>query len=167
MPSPSPPVQPGNDTIPPTLLVAQRQSESLFMAARAQERRLIALRGAPPEPFHRPAPLPRPLRALLRLLPPLERAWQVRVIRSSGMFDPAWYLAQNPDVAATGADPARHFLRHGAAEGRDPGPRFAVAHYLRLYPDVAKAGVNPLIHYLIAGRDELRSIRPEMPERQA
>lgn len=38
-------------------------------------------------------------------------------------FDPAAYLAENPDVARTGAEPLRHFLRHGRAEGRSPaGP---------------------------------------------
>ena len=33
-------------------------------------------------------------------------------------FDGASYLAANPDVAAAGADPWEHYLRHGRAEGR-------------------------------------------------
>ena len=33
-------------------------------------------------------------------------------------FDPAAYLALNPDVAAAGANPARHYLQHGMLEGR-------------------------------------------------
>src|SRR5215470_15494290 len=41
------------------------------------------------------------------------------VIDSSGLFDAEWYLAQNPDVAAAGINPLVHYLRHGAAEGRD------------------------------------------------
>lgn len=35
-------------------------------------------------------------------------------------FDPDWYLATYPDVAASGMDPLRHFLRHGRHEGRLP-----------------------------------------------
>jgi hypothetical protein len=85
-------------------------------------------------------------------------------LRDCGLFDAAWYLAQNPDVAAAGADPALHFLLHGAADGRDPGPGFSTAHYLALYPDVKAAGINPLVHYLVAGWEERRSIHPLMPE---
>lgn len=33
-------------------------------------------------------------------------------------FDPAAYLAANPDVAARRLDPLRHFVRHGSREGR-------------------------------------------------
>jgi hypothetical protein len=33
-------------------------------------------------------------------------------------FDSSLYLRLNPDVAAAGADPAEHFVRHGAQEGR-------------------------------------------------
>ena len=35
-------------------------------------------------------------------------------------FDPDFYLAQYPDVAAAGVDPLDHYLRHGQAEGRLP-----------------------------------------------
>jgi hypothetical protein len=33
-------------------------------------------------------------------------------------FDPVAYLVANPDVAAAGADPWRHWLEHGRREGR-------------------------------------------------
>ncbi|WP_181404502.1 hypothetical protein [Asticcacaulis tiandongensis] len=33
-------------------------------------------------------------------------------------FDPAWYLKQYPDVAASGRDPKVHFLLYGRNEGR-------------------------------------------------
>jgi hypothetical protein len=33
-------------------------------------------------------------------------------------FDPAVYLRLNPDVAAAGADPRRHYIDYGGAEGR-------------------------------------------------
>lgn len=35
-------------------------------------------------------------------------------------FDAAWYLQQNPDVAAAGVDPYQHFQQYGISEGRAP-----------------------------------------------
>lgn len=42
-------------------------------------------------------------------------------LKRSGLFDENWYLHQNPDVLASGVDPALHYIRFGAAEGRQPG----------------------------------------------
>ncbi len=39
-------------------------------------------------------------------------------------FDAAFYLRENPDVAAAGMDPMEHYLVRGASEGRMPCPRF-------------------------------------------
>ena len=77
-------------------------------------------------------------------------------------MDPDWYRAMNPDVAASGADPADHFLRHGWREGRDPVAAFSVRDYLELYPDVAAAGINPFLHWLKAGRAEGRLPRRDV-----
>ena len=82
----------------------------------------------------------------------------VDVVRHSLLFDPDWYLATYPDVAAAGADPARHYAGFGALEGRDPGPWFSTAQYLRCNADVAAAGVNPLVHYEVHGRLEGRAL---------
>lgn len=43
-----------------------------------------------------------------------------RLAQQSARFDAGWYLAQYPDVAASGMDPWTHYLRHGQAEGRLP-----------------------------------------------
>jgi hypothetical protein len=72
----------------------------------------------------------------------------VRIIASSGMFDAAWYLRNNPDVARTGMEPIRHFVRYGAAEGRDPSSSFNLRAYVSANPAIAAAGINPLLHYL-------------------
>jgi GT2 family glycosyltransferase len=52
--------------------------------------------------------------------------WRLRraagLLRVSAAFDARWYLATYPDVSAAGADPALHYLRRGAAEGRAPLP---------------------------------------------
>jgi len=98
-----------------------------------------------------PGPTPSPEEADLAL------------IAASGLFDAAWYLAQNPDVCAAGVDPLLHYLRHGAGEGRAPGPDFDGAWYLERNPDVAAAGVNPLEHYVRHGAREQRATRPLPP----
>jgi lipopolysaccharide biosynthesis protein/glycosyltransferase involved in cell wall biosynthesis len=72
----------------------------------------------------------------------------LNLIVRSGLFDPDWYLSRYPDVRALGIDPALHYLKHGASEGRDPGPQFNSASYLSQHPDAAAADVNPLLHYV-------------------
>lgn len=74
-------------------------------------------------------------------------------------FDAAFYLGQNPDVAAGGGDPLEHFLFVGWREGRDPNAAFSVRDYLELNADVAAAGVQPFLHYLGHGRAEGRTAK--------
>jgi hypothetical protein len=69
-----------------------------------------------------------------------------RLIAFNG-FDFAYYLQQNPDVAAAGVDPLQHFATTGWKEGRNPNALFDTAGYLSTYTDVAGAQVNPLDHY--------------------
>ena len=52
------------------------------------------------------------------------------VLRISGLFDKSYYLATGPDVANPIADPIIHYLRKGAAEGRDPNPWFDTIYYI-------------------------------------
>jgi hypothetical protein len=72
---------------------------------------------------------------------------QIRVIRESGLFDPAWYLARYRDVASAGIDPAGHYLHRGAQEGRDPGPNFNTKEYLKKHPGLDASRTNPLVHF--------------------
>lgn len=81
---------------------------------------------------------------------------QYRLIRKSTLFDSAYYLKQNPDVAETGANPLVHYLKFGAQEGRNPHPLFDSSFYLAQNQDVAEAGVNPLSHFIRFGADEGR-----------
>lgn len=87
-------------------------------------------------------------------------ASDLTVLVASGWFDADWYLAQYPEVAAAGLDPATHYLERGPAEGKDPGPRFSTRWYLSEHPDVAASGGNPLVHYLRNGQAEGREIAP-------
>ncbi|MDR7222764.1 glycoside hydrolase family 99-like domain-containing protein [Aminobacter aminovorans] len=90
-------------------------------------------------------------RSLPRRLSDFWRRW-----RTKREFDAAYYIRQNPDVAAAGFDPFRHYLRTGWREGRDPTSTFSTSYYLENYPDVVARGVNPFVHYISKGRAEGR-----------
>ncbi|MBC2651897.1 glycosyltransferase [Novosphingobium flavum] len=77
--------------------------------------------------------------------------------RKAGLFDPDWYLQAYPDVKAEGLDPLQHYLLHGHAEGRNPGPSFDTRFYIESSPDVVASGINPLVHYLRWGQGEGRA----------
>lgn len=61
-------------------------------------------------------------------------------------FDPEFYLASYPDVAAAGIDPFEHYLHWGYREGRNPSAEFDTSYYLRRYLD-GDVSENPLLHY--------------------
>lgn len=66
-------------------------------------------------------------------------------LRNSGLFDAAWYLQRNPDVAASSFDPLDHWCDFGHKEGRDPNAGFQVNEYRRRHPDCF-IDRNPLFH---------------------
>ena len=78
-------------------------------------------------------------------------------------FDPAWYLANNPDLQAAGYtvdNVFNHYLQFGTKEGRAGSQ--AEAAYLQVNPDVAQAIKNGqfksgLDHYLAFGKKEGRA----------
>jgi len=84
----------------------------------------------------------------------------LEAIRASGLFDAQWYLDENPDVLESRVDPLRHYLDHGAGEGRNPGPAFDTRFYLDTNVDVAESGMNPLLHYIRYGKVEGRRPGP-------
>ena len=45
---------------------------------------------------------------------------EYELMAQSGLFDPAYYLGANPDVAAVNIDPLMHYLERGCHERRDP-----------------------------------------------
>ncbi|MGR3375702.1 glycosyltransferase family 2 protein [Salipiger abyssi] len=92
----------------------------------------------------------------------IQRDWLRSRLQRSGLFDPAFYTAEYPDVAQTGIDPLRHFLRYGMALGRRPGPGFDPIFYAAEYPDVAGGEPAALWHFLSHGAQEGRQ-----PTRQA
>ena len=101
-------------------------------------------------------------RFLAPLLPLKDRAItsDVWLLRDSPWFDKKWYLQQNLTVAERGLDPVEHYVRTGAAKGRNPSPTFDGNWYRAQHPDVAAAGVNPLVHFISYGYAEGRKARP-------
>jgi hypothetical protein len=85
-------------------------------------------------------------------------AQQIAMIGDSDLFDAAWYLTNYPSVAAAGLTAKEHYVRSGAFEGHNPGPRFNTMDYYLANPDVARAGWPALVHYLAYGRAEGRAI---------
>ena len=81
---------------------------------------------------------------------------RARMVKESGLFDAAFYLANHRDVALAGCDPFEHYISHGLAELRQPSRDFDPLAYLAANPDVAAAGMNPFLHYVASGRVEGR-----------
>jgi GT2 family glycosyltransferase len=76
------------------------------------------------------------------------------LLRSSALFDSAWYHRTYPDTQVM--DPILHYLEHGSREGRDPSAFFSTSQYLSNNADVAAAGLNALAHWLRHGQFEGR-----------
>lgn len=87
----------------------------------------------------------------------------VELVAASGLFDRAWYLTQNPDVARAGVDPLLHYLRQGGSEGREPSPGFWSAWYREIFDEVKRTGTNPLVHYLRSVRNRAAQQRGGNP----
>lgn len=76
----------------------------------------------------------------------------------SPLFNRYWYKRRHRDISRSGVDPVYHFLMHGCAEGRNPGPDFNTRRYYARNPDVAEAGLNALVHYVRYGETEGRDL---------
>lgn len=85
----------------------------------------------------------------------------VELILGLGVFDSAYYLEHYPDLAESAVDPITHYLKYGAAEGRNPSVMFDTRYYLKNNQDVVRSGVNPLVHFCTTGWKELRNPHPD------
>ncbi|WP_156375982.1 glycoside hydrolase family 99-like domain-containing protein [Methylobacterium sp. Leaf117] len=72
------------------------------------------------------------------------------------------YFQLNPDVREAGADPYRHYVEHGAKEGRiynikeNLPPNFDYNTYFLLNPDVKASGIDAGLHYVRFGVSQNR-----------
>lgn len=83
---------------------------------------------------------------------------QIEVVKKSPLFDAKWYLAQNPDIKGKKMGAAKHYVKYGWKEGRNPSPKFDTNGYLSRYNDVKKANICPLLHYENYGKKEGRTL---------
>ena len=85
-----------------------------------------------------------------------------QVLKSSGLFDKEWYIAQYADKLPQDLDPQTHYMLIGAFEGYNPSQHFDSAWYMENYPDVAESeySINPLVHYIKFGQSEGRAPKP-------
>jgi hypothetical protein len=67
------------------------------------------------------------------------------------LFDEAYYLRNNPQVAGPGITPFLHYRKIGAKELRNPHALFDATFYVTQYPDVRATHADPLVHYLTQG----------------
>ncbi|WP_395667203.1 glycosyltransferase family 2 protein [Methylocella sp.] len=81
----------------------------------------------------------------------LRRRRSLRLIARSGVFDEAWYGAQNPDCAETGLAPGLHYLLVGAARGARPHLLFDPDWFARGRRGARRRAANPLLDYLRFG----------------
>jgi len=72
------------------------------------------------------------------------------------LVDKAWYLAQHPDVAASGEDASANYHRVSWKLGYNPDQFFDTTYYLKANADVAAAGLDPLVHFETYGWKEGR-----------
>jgi glycosyltransferase involved in cell wall biosynthesis len=66
-------------------------------------------------------------------------------------FDPAFYLAYNPDIAAARVDPFKHYKTHGWKEGRWPTAWFDPSEYIRRFPALIGTDIEPFAHFIANG----------------
>lgn len=71
---------------------------------------------------------------------------------SFALFDEAWYLKMNPDVAVSGYDPFVQYMHTGWREKRAPAAHFNLLFYQEIYPDFDPMTQNPILHFLSVGR---------------
>ncbi len=87
---------------------------------------------------------------------------------ASSLFDPEFYLKQNPDVAAAVHNgwmtALSHFEQYGMLEDRSPFSLFNAEYYLSLNPDVAAAvaqgHMSVVEHFMQYGANEIRDFSP-------
>lgn len=79
------------------------------------------------------------------------RSLLVRLVKKTDLFDRAYYLETNGDLAQAGALPLRHYVAYGDREGRWPMAFFDPAYY-RSHASGRTKHVNALLHYAYVGR---------------
>lgn len=69
-------------------------------------------------------------------------------IEAAGVFDNDWYRATYPDVDGCGMDPVEHYVRYGAAMGRDPSRAFSTLFFKNTHDGNWSKTANPLMTFI-------------------
>lgn len=83
---------------------------------------------------------------------------QIEIVKNSPLFDAKWYLAQNPDVKSKKIGAAKHYVKYGWKEGRNPSPDFDTEEYLHEYPELEEKNWCPLFHYMLEHKELMPKI---------
>ena len=78
---------------------------------------------------------------------------QIEIVKASPLFDAKWYLEQNPDVKAKKIGAAKHYVKWGWKEGRNPSKEFDTEAYLEQYPELLEKNWCPLFHYMLEHKE--------------
>ena len=85
-------------------------------------------------------------------LGPLYVSAVIGILKRTRLFDGAFYLSHNEDVARANVEPLRHYVTWGDQEGRWPMPLFDPVHYAAQAGLDSTDSVNRLLHYSCLGR---------------
>lgn len=71
---------------------------------------------------------------------------QIEIVKTSPLFDKNYYLNRYPDVNPKKISPAKHYVKFGWKEGRDPSSTFTTNEYLLVYPELKQKNICPIFH---------------------
>ena len=83
---------------------------------------------------------------------------QIEIVKNSPLFDAKWYLAQNTDVKNQKIGAAKHYVKYGWKEGRNPSLDFNTEEYLAEYPELRVKNWCPLFHYMLEHKELMPKI---------
>ena len=76
------------------------------------------------------------------------------------LFNADFYLTQNKDIKHCGAAPLKHFVFHGAEEGRNPSALFDLDFYRKNHMPESNRRTNPVLHFMLVGCEKRLSPSP-------
>ncbi|MAR01133.1 MAG: hypothetical protein CMI00_11450 [Oceanospirillaceae bacterium] len=86
----------------------------------------------------------------------IEKKEYEKRLQVARVFDPVFYLKENPDVREAGIDPIEHFNAAGDSELRRPNAYFYPEYYLQKNEDVRNGPLPPFAHFREFGWKEKR-----------
>lgn len=121
---------------------------------------LSVLGASVPNPSHLPEPLNSLSQAARTAPQPKDYAEEYALLRTE--FDPAYYFAENPDIANTALNPIAHYMREARSktQQRNPAPWFSDDHYIARCPEAATSELTPFGHYLSHNTGEGHTAAP-------